>query len=444
MKKAVSLLLCVLLLTSLSTIAASASNELLTTTSSPRPDWIITEVCPDTSGNGIGGYTDGKDVFEFFEIYNNSGSTLNLYDYCMTYNGNARTSEKFETQIVEITPFKPGDYLDGSNLPWSGQANECSDLSNKPVNPDTCLVAPGEVVVIWSMYHEAYYASWNEGKGMSVADFRAFWNIPDDVKVIAWDACSSTSYGGHDKNFNIKNSDTGTYGIAYYSDVLNTAANTEAGGSNIYAVNYTESVELTAWVTLDFPNQLGSSQANMTYNFTIDNQGIGAEEWALNPDLRRMLLIEAQADPTPGTLTTLQKLTLGVPLDAGESLSVDDFLYYIPTLDTGFEGFEINGTLYPLKSTFTASSAGVYTLTYKYLEPGATTEPKQTDAPVTTPPKKDDTTTTPGDSSTTAPSTEATTTTTPPAKEKGCGSTIGFGLLACLIPAAVVIGKKKH
>ncbi|MGI6166579.1 MAG: hypothetical protein ACOYIA_00345, partial [Eubacteriales bacterium] len=107
---------------------------MVTTTSSTTrgPDWVITEICPDQAGDGTGGWSDGKDVFEFIEIYNNSGATLNLYDYCLTYNGNARTDEKFETLIVEITPFKAGDYLDGSNLPWSGATNDCGDLSNKP------------------------------------------------------------------------------------------------------------------------------------------------------------------------------------------------------------------------------------------------------------------------------------------------------------------------
>ena len=430
MKKALSTIILMFLLASICTFAAQAYDIALQTQTSPanRPDWVITEICPDQAGDGVGGWSDGKDCMEFIEIFNNSGTQLNLYDYCLTYNGNARTSEKFETQIVEITPFKPGDYLDGSVLPWSGQAIECGNLANKPNNPETCMVAPGEVVVLWVVYHEAYYNLWNEGKGMSVSDFRTFWGVPENVKVIAVDGNSNQSYGGHDKNFNVKNSATGTYGIALYSEALNTAANTTTGGDANLAVIYTESPELSAWATNCFTTQLlAGSIANYTYNYAPDYQGIGASEFGYVPDSRRMLLVhpyvDAISEATVGRLLPIQKLILGVPMEAGETCKFADDLY-IPVAGLGeFEGFIINDTLYKLGTTFTAETAGVYRLLYKYKNDTltyskvvggevetTTAPPQETTKPAdetTAPPQE---TTKPADEETTTPAADETTT----------------------------------
>lgn len=463
MKKTLSIIITVVLITSIVTVMfITNNNEAVYTQTAPanRPDWVITEICPDQAGNGVGGWSAGNDCAEFIEIYNNSGSILNLYDYCLTYNGNTRTTtDKFETQIVEITPFKPGDYLDGWTAPWPSTApNACGDLSNKPVNPATCTVAPGEVVVLWIMYVEAYYASWNSGKGLSVDDFRTFWNIPANVKVIAVDGNGDTSkYGGNDKNFNIKNSGVGTYGIALYSDALNTAANTTAGADAFFPVVYTESPELSAWATVDFTGQLlAGSLANATYNYTVDNQGFGAFEWDYKEDSRRMVLLEPYASASVGTLTTMQKLTLGAPLDAGESITFGDGTFYIPDITTlgAFKGFVIGETLYPLDTTFTASAAGVYNLLLKFendtsvivnntveTTAGQTTVESTTGTTAVTGTTNNTTGTTGGTNGTTG--TKATTT-APSTTKKGCRSAVGIGLIAFLIPAAFIVSRKKR
>jgi len=448
MKKFYAVFLVVCLLASLWTTTTSATMVTTTSSTTKGPDWVITEICPDQMGDGTGGWSDGKDPMEFIEIYNNSGTTLNLYDYCVTYNGYARDNNHFESQIVAITPIKPGAYLDGTTLPWSGQANECGDLSNKPVNPETCMVEPGEIVVLWFVFYEVYYASWNDGKGLSIDDFRSFWGIPEDVKVIAVDGNSGTGYGGHDKNFNLKNSATGTYGIALYSEALNTAANTAAGADAVFPVVYTESPELSCWATVCFTTQLlAGTMANYSYNFTIDTQGYGAEEFGYVHDLRRMALIypyaDAKNEATAGRLLPIQKLTLGVPMEAGETCEFTDNIY-IPNIGRDFLGFEINGTLYELGSTFTAPAAGVYTLQFKYGGSDETT----TEAPKDTTTTPIETTTpSPTEDTTTAAPSEEDTTTAPPAEEpkkEGCKSAMGLGFVALLVPAALVIAKKKR
>lgn len=464
MKKFLSLALAVLMLAVPATLAVSATDLTLTApvaTLATMPDWIITEVCPDTAGTGeVAGYSDGKDVFEYFEIYNASGKTLNLYDYCMVYNPYGRTNEMFENTIYESTPFKPGNYIDGSDFVnnWVTTAYELGDLSNMPVNPDTCMVEPGEVVVIWSLYCEPYYAMWNDGKGMSINDFRTFWNIPENVKVIAWDGNSYTvndkgeGRGGHEKNFNIKNSGTGTYGIALYSEAVQVANALEADSTNKndyqYQVAYTECPELAAWATVDFSQFGGSTMANMTYTYIPDLTGIGAELYGYTADARRMMLAEVYADATPGVLTPFQKMVLGVELDKGD---VVDFslLYYPMFNDKVFEGWKVNGTLYTENQTFTADAAGLYTLEYSYVDPASTT-PANTEKKdeTTTTVKNEDDVTTPEDTgtaaptgTTTAPADNNTTTATP--SEGGCGSVVALGLMACLIPAAVIVCRKK-
>ena len=379
MKKLLCILLSSLLLLSCAVLFPAAEET-------TGPDWIITEICPDQQGvdGNTNGYTSDvtADCFEFIEIYNNSGRELNLYDYALTYNGSGRNSEKFEHQITEYTPIKGGDYLDGSDLIPTEPTKPFGDLSNRPTNPDTCTVAPGEVVVLWMMYLEAYQGRFNDGKGMSMADFRAHWNIPDDVKVIAVDANGNTKNGGNGKNFNVKNSEVGTYGIAKQSPELEAAANAaDAAGLD---GNYWESEHLVCWATVDFTDMLlNSTVANVTYNFTWDFAGYAAKDQAYTYykdvdyvyDARRCFLVTMYDEPTAGALNVAQKMTLGVELAEGESIMLDSGIMYYPLLDENIDGFKINGKFYKDDSTFTAPAAGVYTFDFFFEGDEEATDP---------------------------------------------------------------------
>lgn len=162
MKRNLSIFLTILMLLSVAVVLPAFADETVTG-QTDAPEWIITEIANDTAGNdaNTNGYpaVNSKDVFEFIEIYNNSGRELDLYDYALTYDSATRDSENFENRITESTPIKGGDYLDGFDLvPDEGQA-VFGDLSLKPVNPDTCLVAPGEVVVLWMVYYGPIWPS---------------------------------------------------------------------------------------------------------------------------------------------------------------------------------------------------------------------------------------------------------------------------------------------
>ena len=350
------------------------------------PDWIITEICPDQAGldGNTNGYTSdvSADCFEFIEIYNSSGRELNLYDYALTYNAATRDEADFENKITEYTPIKGGDYLDGSNLIPTEPTKPFGDLSNRPTNPDTCMVAPGEVVVLWMVYLEAYQARFNDGKGMSVADFRAHWDIPEGVKVIAVDANGNTKNGGHTKNFNVKNSAVGTYGVAKQSAELEAACNVADGATVTGA--YWESQHMVSWATVDFTDMLmDGSMANVTYNFTWDFAGYGTRDQActyyINEDYvydaRRCYLVTMYDVPTAGTLNPIQKMTLGVELAEGESFLLDAAIMYYPFLEEHIEGFKINGKFYNDNATFEAPAAGLYTFDFFFEGDEEATEP---------------------------------------------------------------------
>ena len=475
MKKLLSILLASLLLLSAAALPAFADDEV--TGQDTAPDWIITEISCDQTGRegNTNGYdeTVTADCFEFIEIYNNSGRELNLYDYAVTYNGNKRDSEKFEHQITECTPIKGGDYLDGSTLVPTEPTQPFGDLSLRPVNPDTCMVAPGEVVVLWMMYLEAYQARFNDGKGMSEADFRAHWNIPDDVKVIAVDANGNTKNGGHTKNFNVKNSEVGTYGIALMSDTLNDACNVKDGP--MVDGNYWESEHLVCWATVDFVDMLlEGSKPNLTYSFTWDFAGYAAQDESYTYlygdgesyvySARRCFMLNLYDEPSVGTLNTLQKMTLGIELSEGESYTFSDYTVYIPLLEENILGYKINGEKYDDGDTFTAPSAGLYTFDYFFESDNVTEAPTEPETEPATLPEVEETTeaienTTeaPVDVSTDEITTEAIENTTEAPAEStaeapseteapkgGCGATVTLAILPCLAATVFVAWKKRE
>lgn len=406
------------------------------------PDWVITEVGANQQGNdaNTNGYTAdvGKDCFEFIEIYNNAGRELNLYDYAITFSNSKRPTAEFEHDVQRYTPFKPGDYLDNATL--TANTGAIGDLSNKPVNPDTCIVAPGEVVVLWIVYYEAYLAVFNDGKGMSMDDFRAHWGIPADVKVIAVDGNGNTNNGGNAKNFNVVNSGCGTYGIVLQNEAMEQTANAADG---VFTGAYTQNADFACWASLDYENVvLFGDLINLTMNFTWDYNGyaikdqfvtdVASEEYTY--DARRSYLLSAGDTPTPGSLNTLQKMTLGVALGAGESYAFCDEYMYWPMLGEKMLGFKINGELYEGEATFTAAAAGVYELDYFFENDlNATTEEVTTEVPEQT-----------TEQATTEAVTETPTEAETQAEQakSGCGAIMGAAMLPCLAIAVILV--KKH
>lgn len=446
MKKVLSLVLMLTLIGSMCLVfapGASAAEQV-------GPDWIITEICMDQKGDGSAGYSDGKDPFEFIEIYNNSGRELNLYDYALTYNGNKRTSEKFETVIVESTPIKPGNYLDGSNADYKDGAKGRLTSANMGANPDTCIVAPGEVVVLWIKYYEAYLEIFNGGKGLSMDDFRSFYSIDSSVRVIMVDGNSNTGHGGNDKNFNLKNKDTGTYGIALNSDNIK-SANVDGG---TYEVNYKDCQELAAWIVVEFGSDatpFTASLENLSITYTIDKE---------SDDMRRMKVLSNFVTPTPGRLSAEDMNALDSVYFAKNQkveLNGEDF----ETLDESEKvtGFKVDGKLYEgEKVEFIAPADGFYkveaviekdskTEETPAVDPADTNnDPKESDSgKASETPAESGKSEEPASSETKKNETEAPTQTEKPKENGGCKSAVvSSAALVMIAMAAVITFKKKH
>ena len=409
-------------------------------------DWIITEFGANQMGKegNTNGYTEDvdEDCFEFIEIYNNSGRELDLYNYAITYSNARRETPEFENTVQRYTPFKPGDYLDDATLvPNTGIIG---DLSNMPTNPDTCMVAPGEVVVLWMMYYDAYRAAFNDGKGMSIDDFRAHWGIPESVKVIAVDGNGNATNGGNPKNFNVINSGIGTYGIALQNDAMNDTANAPDG---VLTGSYLDNPNMVFWATLDYENVIlfGEPMDNQTINFTWDFGGYTLIDKAVTDyafeeytfDARRGYVLSACDQPTPGALNAIQKMTLDVELEEGESYAFSDECMYWPITGRKLLGFEINGELYEGEVTFTAPKAGKYEFDIFFEdESGATSEEPATEEvteEVTEEITTEQVTETPANAETQAEQSKG-----------GCGSVLTAALIPCLAVAASCIFKKRH
>ncbi len=173
-----------------------------------RPSLIITEISPDNYINipqniNKEWTNENSDPFECIEVYNNSAGLINIYDYMIGYQGSGATnvSTYFERLVQEYTPIFPG--ADWADAPYTAYDSMWSNTNVKrPVNPayEDGVLKAGEVAVIWA------YSSDSHKIHATVEEFRSFWSIPSDVKVFIMDA-----YSSRDKNFNIKNSETGTY-----------------------------------------------------------------------------------------------------------------------------------------------------------------------------------------------------------------------------------------
>ncbi len=249
MRKIIALICSVILVASLFVFPTFAAEN-------PKaPDWLITEICANPEVTLADGTTNAGDIYEYIEIYNNSGKTLNLYDYCLTYNGTKPDGAGFENAITEITPLGV-DWLDvGAELAADKKYTIVGNMPTKNIadaDNKSLSIKAGEVVVLWAINSDAYKKDLaGLDQMLSIENFRSFWKMDAETKVVVFDA-----NGASDKNFNIKNSDTGTYGIAKYSDDLNKIANVKDAGTCYPEGGYHESDEMVCWATVNVKSNL--------------------------------------------------------------------------------------------------------------------------------------------------------------------------------------------
>ncbi len=331
-------------------------------------------------------------------------------------------------------------------------------LNDSLKNPRTCEVAPGECVVIWMPYYEAYLSTFNDGQGMTMANFRAFHGIPDDVKVIIADANSDTANGGNAHNFNVKNSACGTYGIAKYSDELNLACNTakEGGGQadGLKTEGYSKYEGMIAWASVDLNGKYQTGLNDTKYfNLVPDIDWINAEAYGWEWSGGRTVILESDAIATPGSLTDQQKLFIcpetlqpGTKINFMSSNTLG--VIYAPEQRSGdtrnsFKGYNINGTVYELTTEFTVPAEGITSFSYEYVVEKITLPTDEPYEP-TTPQDTDTTTADPATPAPTESVTPDTTTASDTTGNKGCtGIAAAAQLIAIICSAGVMLVIKK-
>ena len=341
--------------------------------SSKFPELLITEVCSDTFGFDSGASVinknlvgKGGDTYEFIEIYNNSDHRINIYDYCLLYNGNDSSKSTFETEVVEMTPFASGKgWIDGwdASKYWTGK-------TKMPENPayEDGYVEPGRCVVIWVLYFESHLYN------CTVEEFRAYWHIPSDVLVICFDGNGDSSgdkvttvngnsitKNGNSKNFNVKNSAVGAYAIAKKTDEI---AYANKSGITLKQV-FSTTDDIISWTVMDYPAVISLDpnyvvNAATTVNFIPSFESYNGLYKSSGGKRTEYLCCTQYESSSVGRLTKEQIEALGeryVYLNAGEKVTRDYkdgvISYYYGHVESG-EGF------FAYTGTFTAPKSGIY------------------------------------------------------------------------------------
>lgn len=166
-------------------------------TSAPR--LVITEVMPDSKGS---------DVFEYVEVVNTSGQTINIFDYTFV----ARTSSYMACSnefFNKANPLIPGDV---GNILSAEPGYVYNDVVPTNIEYKDGWLEPGEIVILWSYYSDSAIA------GATFDDFYNYYDLDRSVKVIAMDS-DCTSYSGRALRQNLGNSGSYLYGLVANADL---------------------------------------------------------------------------------------------------------------------------------------------------------------------------------------------------------------------------------
>ncbi len=307
-----------------------------------RPSLIITEISCDNRTDVAQNINPEKggvnaDPYECFEVYNNSDKPINIYDYMVGYQGSGakNVSTYFERLVQEYTPLIPGaDWIDAPYTAYDSYWSESA--VSRPVNPayEEGVIAPGEVAVIWA------YSKDSHNVHAQMEHFRHFWSIPDGVKSFILDANSSD----RGKNFNIKNSDTGTYILLQPCDKYpvrrgdDETFNTEGGARlSVYydlhaGRSYDTEPEIVSWAVVCFnvyeplySFRAANGSGSATNNYTLVYAPYNGEHVYGNgfltlsiPSQKRMHLQEANTSAHIGRLTEAQKTLIAGALSRAQ------------------------------------------------------------------------------------------------------------------------------
>lgn len=182
--------------------------------SETTPELMITEILPST--NNLEG--EALNAFTAMELTNTSGETLNVYDYSLVRTSRGPGGAPLNSGFKYSTALKAGNPV----LKGEGNGAYYYFAEDSISNPETCVLQPGESVVVWFLTADTYSSYYTEDE-FGVEYFRQYWinnGCPDlgikytdgeyAVKVVAVDGCDSSTYNpsNYGRVFSICN---GTY-----------------------------------------------------------------------------------------------------------------------------------------------------------------------------------------------------------------------------------------
>ncbi len=162
------------------------------------PPLMITEILPLT--NNLKG--EELNAFPAIELTNTSGEVLDLYNYSLVRTESGVNGAKADSGFKYSTALKAGNPV----AKGEGNGAYYYFAQNSVSNPETCVLQPGESVVVWFV-NEDTYTSYYADDEFGVEYFRQYWvnnGCPDvgmkntdgeyAVKVVAVDGCTSSIY----------------------------------------------------------------------------------------------------------------------------------------------------------------------------------------------------------------------------------------------------------
>lgn len=194
-----------------------------------KADLAITEIAPRT----LNLKGEDKNAFSAMEVTNTSSSNVDLYQYAIVRNelGTACSYGKGFTRVVELRAGNPVNKGKNNSAYYYFVDEYIS-------NPDTCILAPGESVVLWFLSHDTY-SCYARDEDFGIDYFRQYWAslgnsqlaVKDGdgnyvTKVIAVDGNSTATYNrdNADKVLDLSYTNSAVYGIAKATE--NVLANT--------------------------------------------------------------------------------------------------------------------------------------------------------------------------------------------------------------------------
>ncbi len=247
------------------------------------PSLLITEVAPK-GADGAGTWAS------YFEVYNNSTSSVNIYDYAVLRDSNPGVAAKWDSSFIwKILP--------GSTT-WVATKNSANTVTH--TNPDYAdgWLAPGESALLWVPYNSMRnVASTIAGNGKTVADFRSTLQLSDDQKVFV-------AYNNDNRNITA-GSNGSLYGIGHAGfDYLAAGQSGDDLFGNLVSYVYHNNSKMTSF-----------TDSNGTQKFAQENPvttaaGNGSIRYYYpnNNQTRKGILYLAETDvATPGVIEAAQK-----------------------------------------------------------------------------------------------------------------------------------------